>query len=477
VRDEIYNDLIAAGNMTREDLGPMESIFGYGGIGTKITQLWKMFKVALNPPTQIRNFLSNGILLHLSGVPFHRTPKRVVEAIREMRTNGKHWRIAKKYGITASTFANNELFRIEKRMLEVLAKKELTPMAQLKLMAATIGKASSELYGLSEGVFKTAKIIDAMKADGLSEGDAVLEAQKALYDYSLTTKTVRWFRNAPIGMPFVTFYYKTLPRMLETMLKHPVRFLPYAIIPQLLSEAIQAYYDVDDDDVKKLKKAMPGFLNDKATAYVLPYKDQYGRWQAVNFEYFMPWSMFTEVASEAGKGEYAKAIKSTGVFGGPIPDIVTAIKTNRDSFTGKEIVNEADPPVDQVMAMLGYVWNMGAPGWLTDSGFTGHMKKAITKELKRNQDLPLTEGQAMMRLFGVNIYPYEPLEQRRRNIRWMNFEIKELRKRMGSKLRNKNLSDEDKQEIRRVYREMIKEKRELIKQYRADSEINPKLTK
>jgi hypothetical protein len=36
-----------------------QQLFEAGGIGTKITQAWKLGKVALNPPSQVRNIVSN----------------------------------------------------------------------------------------------------------------------------------------------------------------------------------------------------------------------------------------------------------------------------------------------------------------------------------------------------------------------------------------------------------------------------------
>ena len=47
-------------------------MLGYGGIGPKITQTWKWLKGPANPPAQVRNLVSNMVLLNLSGVPLYR---------------------------------------------------------------------------------------------------------------------------------------------------------------------------------------------------------------------------------------------------------------------------------------------------------------------------------------------------------------------------------------------------------------------
>ena len=476
LRKEIYNDLFGAGTGFSPQASVAERILGYGGWGTKVTQLWKMSKVALNPPTQIRNFVSNGILLHLSGVPFHRVPQRVTQAIHEIATNGKHFRIAKKWGITESTFTANELIRIEREIVNLEARHAgRLSMAQLKEIAAIVADAAGDMYQLSEQIHKTAKIIDAMEREGMSEADATMEAQKWLYDYSLIPPTVRYLRNAPVGVPFLTFYYKTAPRMLETLIKHPGRFAPYALIPMALAAMIADDYDVDEEDLKALKKALPIWLQERGNAWILPYKDQHGRWQVADIGYFLPWAMFTEAAKEAAEGDVGGVIQTTGLLGGPIPDMIAATKTGMDSFFNQEIYRDEDPPAKQAADVMLYLWRLSMPTFLTDKGATGHVYAALTEQVDRKGDPKLTLSQAAMRLAGVNIYPIEPQKSRRQNLSRMNFELKEITRRMGSRLRDKNLSPEDKAKLRADYRKLIKDQQERIKEYRDESKVHPNL--
>lgn len=74
------------------------------------------------------------------------------------------------------------------------------------------------MYGFSETLGKTAKIIDEMKK-GATEGDAVLAAQEALFDYSLVPPFIEGIRKSPLGSPFITFTYKAAPQVLNNMLK------------------------------------------------------------------------------------------------------------------------------------------------------------------------------------------------------------------------------------------------------------------
>jgi hypothetical protein len=122
------------------------TIFGYGGAGTKLTQLWKMGKVALNPPSQIRNFISNAVLLQLSGVSLFKVPSRVIQAWREIAHGGEHWQIAKKYGVTESTFSAQELFRMKRELLDLDKAARLKPWGKLQYVAARIADKASDIY-------------------------------------------------------------------------------------------------------------------------------------------------------------------------------------------------------------------------------------------------------------------------------------------------------------------------------------------
>lgn len=475
VRKEIYNDLFGAGTTFQPQASVAERLLGYGGVATRFTQFWKMSKVALNPPAQVRNMVSNGILLHLSGVSFHRVPDRVVSAISEILTNGKHWRVAKKWGITESTFTAQELLRINQDFVKLKAQmKGRVSMAQIGAWLGKVGNAAGDIYQFSEGVFKTAKIIDEMKK-GKSEQEAALQAQKWLYDYSLIPGSVRYLRNAPVGVPFITFYYKTAPRMFEVLLKNPMSFLPYAILPYALAAWIADDADVEPEDVQQLRKALPIWLQERGHSFFLPYKDEHGRWQAVDFSYILPWAMFTEAAKEAAKGEVGNVVQTTGLLGGPVPDLVSAIKTNTDSFFRTEIVKKEDPASKQMADMMLYLWRLGAPTFLTDKGATGHLIAALTNQVDRRGDPKLTVRQAAWRLFGMNIYPIEPEKTRRQNLVRMGWEIRETGNRLSQRLRDPNLSKEEKREIRDTYTEIIRDLKQRMKEYREESHIPPGL--
>ncbi len=489
VRNEIYNDLIGTRKIVDPDAGLVERVIGPGGTLEKATQAWKIAKVPMNYPTQVRNFLSNMILMQLSGVPMHRVPLRMAQALKEVRTNGKHWRIAKKYGIKEGTFIANEVMKIERELLKIAAQKESAteglPLAKVADMLAGFVNAHTDLYQASEGLFKTAVIIDAMVSRGMSETDAVLEAHEALFDYSLVPRGVGALRRSIIGMPFITFYYKSAGKMAEVALKHPMRFLPWVLLEEALIGMIMSTFDVDKDDVKALTKALPQWLQDKGHAHFLPVKDEHGRWQAVDVGYLLPWATHTQVIKSVAEGQVREALESTGFLGAPVATLISAVMTGTDPFTKREIMDRNDPPAKQIADMTKYLWRLAAPTIWTDIGATGHVYRAITDQRDTRRayygEPTSTLPQALARAVGLNIYPIDPEVSRNENLRRMGNELKAVRSRMRRALRDVDpgmTADEqakERLEIIEDFQPKMQTLRLQMLQYQEESYIHPHL--
>lgn len=483
VRKEIYDDLIGAQRfLDPENAGFAERMLGQGGAATKVTQWWKMSKVALNPPTQIRNFMTNHVLLHLSGVPAHKVYSGALlgRAINDLLSQGKYTQIAKKYGLWSTSFANVELAEIKREWLNLQARRAGNPgswtLAHLKDFAGAIVEKAGDIYQFSEAVTKMQKIIDAMEREGLSESEAVLEAQKWLFDYSLVPRSIAYLRNAPIGIPFATFNYKVLPRLGEVALRHPLRLAMYIALPWLLAGLIADKYDVDRDDVQKLLMALPEWLREKSGVYLLPYKDSLDRWQALNLGYYFPWTMFSDFANKLKAGKPREALDVAGIPSGPILDASAALATNIDPFTKKEIVNSSDPPAEQVAQVLGYMWNLAAPPWAGTQGDVSKVAGAATGQVNaKTGDPQQTLTQAAIRLLGVGIYPIEPEKTRQANLRHMSFEIDELAQRMGEKARDRNLTEAQRAKVVATYKTLIQEHAARMKRYADESKVAPPL--
>jgi hypothetical protein len=471
IRKEIYDDLISAGDFINPKDNFAKSVLGDSGMITQATKLWKMSKVALNPPSQARNFTSNVILLNLSGVPLRKLPTRLSQALNDMRQNGPYTEIAKKYGVLDSTFSRQEMIDINKAYLKAKAKETGNVVDRIKYMGGAVAEIGTNAYQKMEIIGKTAKIIDEM-SKGVDEATAALKAQETLFDYSLVPPSVRYLRNAPVGIPFLTYYYKVLPNLLETAIRYPERYLPYMAIPYGMHEIVKQYQGITSEDIEKIKQSMPEWIRDNGNALILPIKDENDKWQVLDFSYFLPYAMFTGMAKDVKELELREALSKSGVFGGPLPQTISAIQTNIDPFTKREIVNEYDPEAKQLADIMLYAYRMAAPTWLTDIGFAGKLLQSINKDVNKFGDPKVTKTQAVLRLVGTNIYPIDPKQSRSTNIKFMRNEISRIKSRRTRVLKDKNLTPEERIRLQEKYLEMLQDRQEQLKDYLKESKLS-----
>jgi len=483
VRKEIKEDLLPGMEILPDDASSLQRFFSPNGFGGRASSLWKAMKVPMNPATQVRNFISNMIMLNLSGMGPVDIPRYIGRAASEMYTDGHYYKAAKSRGLTASGFSEQELVKISREFLDIdrkLARQSsffpiLYPFVIARELATRVIGLSGEFYQKAESLTKLAKMIHDVEQSGRSIDDAYLEAQKWLFDYSEVPSAIRYLRNVPFGAPFVTYFYKAFPVLLEAAATKPWRLAPYVALPHIAAAFFAFLHDVDKDDVEKLKQSLPEFLRSKENAMMLPVKDAAGRWQFFDFGYLLPWSMFQEAGTQAAKGEASEAIRTAGLLGGPIADMIVTLKTGIDPFTKRPIYDKRDPPQDQMRDIMSYLARATLPPWMTDQSFALKMWDAYKQNPTKYGDPPLTMGQAAARGFGMNVYPVEPEVSRARSLKKFDSEIRDLQSRMRQQLRDRRLSDDERQTVAQKYGDMITKAKQRKEEYARKSEINPKL--
>lgn len=484
VRREIFDDIMGASQIVNAEPTWFEDWFGFGGKGTKLTQWWKFSKVALNPPGQIRNFLSNMVMLQLSGVGLHKLPFRLIEAARDIANDGPYWKVAKKYGVTESTFTAQEMFRVKRDLMELEAQAgKMNSLRWLMSAGAAFLDKVSDLYQFSEALGKTIKIIDEMKK-GKSEAEAAIEAQKWLFDYSLVPQSVRLARNAPIGMPFITYQIKVLPRLMEVAAKHPWRFLPWAGLLYGMQMAVASLFGVDDDELEKLKKALPEWLQDRGHTVFLPWRDDDGRIQVADVGYFFPWTWFSTMGKHAADGKIEKVLVDDigGQFSAPIIGAAAALMTNYDTFTKRPIYNSADPVSYQAASIANYAYDLMAPPFLSSHGvvspmglldkkFGGKMTQALMDTTNRFGDPKATEAQAIGALVGANFYGMDPEHTRITNMQVMNAKVRDVERQLRYRLMDQGLTPEQRTKYLEDYKARMQELALEMQEYSKASEV------
>jgi hypothetical protein len=151
------------------------------------------------------------------------------------------------------------------------------------------------------------------------------------------------------------------------------------------------------------------------------------------------------------------------------------VLANKDPFTNREIANPADPPSTQIADSMMYLWRMSMPTWLTDIGFAGRMKQALDKDVNKYGDPKITLTQAALRLVGMNVYPIDAQKSRYQNIKNMKYELQQIKSRRTKTLKDRNLTQEERDKIRKKYNDLIKQRIDQLREYREESTIPKEL--
>ena len=481
VHKQIADDIIGGMKVATGEESNWEKWVGETGKAGQYNAYWKWAKVAANPPSWARNFISNNVLLTLAGVPFWSIPRLNLAALKEIRTKGKYYQIALRQGVMAGNMTEAELGRMETEFKEVQIKmgEGGNMLDWIQLMFGKTMDKGSKFYGGIETLGKIGAIKYAMEKQGMNEADAASFANKWLFDYGLVTPSIRYASTAIVGAPFIRFQANAIPLMFEVMLTKPWRMVPYYALAYGFVEAFKDNHDLDEEQYEAAKKSLSEWLQEKAMGGLLPPNilplpalDDQGRWQIYDLSYLMPWGMISEVSGEVWNGEFASAMQSVGLMGGPVADLLAALKTGTDSFTRKPITDDLKPWSEQMGDWLWYAINMSTPSMLhSDHGAIPRLARTAMGELDPKTGRPKYTGtQATLRLIGQNIYPTDLVEQRKINIRRLTWEIGNLRadfRRQMRGLKKQKASLSDIQEARAEFKEreakLLKERRDYIR--------------
>jgi hypothetical protein len=474
VRKEIYDDLRAnTFAFTTGDPSWGEKMLGQNSVLTRGNRIWKATKTVWNLPAHGRNAVSNFINWDIS------TDTSTIELMDilwktagdwlEARQNGdkypnnsRVWRLADELGITETTWTAQEsvAFQKEWQKLNRASPKDdwINEMPMSSGMKAWFTEKMPHMrkgslaklewmaraYQGNETLFKVAKLTDVLNKmekqypdikpgsieEKAMEALAVQEAQKSIFDYSNVTKTIKYFRNAPIGAPFVSFAYLAAPRMFENVVKHPVKMMKYITLPYVMGELAASLGVFDDDDWETAKNKAPGFLKDKHTLLPMPWKDDNGDPIVWDLAYYLPYAPFLETAhqyknivsgADTETGLHTPLLRNFGILSGPVPDLLTALKTNIDPFTQQPIVNPRGSAGEKAKDVLTYSWSVAMPTFLSHHGLAGNMYKQITGKDNVNprtldERASFTEG--LLRGLGVSVYSYDPQDSRGVNAKY-----------------------------------------------------------
>lgn len=497
VRKEIYDEFVES-TLVSEDMGSIAEALGPGGKIDRVNQIWKSMKVPFNLPSWVRNSIGNLVLLDIS------TPTNIASLTKSVwdefqlarRGNPSiYWQEAHKRGLFGTTFSSNEIFLLSKEISTLreaqMARDIKTNEGQFKsgFMKAQmtwwkVSEALSNAYGNVEGIFKTVAMKDYIerwkKQEGVKSLDdlneiqrtavlnqSVIAANQAIFDYSELTAWQKDLRRSAFGAPFITYTMKAAPATARGLAKNPQKFAKYLALPYaFMGAAMMGLGDLTPDDIEEWEKNQAKWMKDKSSVYVLPIRDANGKLQPIDFGYWFPWAPWQDLAlkttsnfkdaetpSEIGLSTLKSSwegVNGMGLLGGPIPTVLAAVLTNKETFLGRDIVSPGDSASVGLAKILNWSYTLMAPPWLTDQGVTGkmmdHYDLSITGLPNRNIDAfgeqKATMGGTLLRGVGVSTYPTSIEELKLSKAKDFRRQVMELKRARTKAARNLGWSQE-----------------------------------
>jgi hypothetical protein len=519
VRKEIKQDLADLLNLYSMDTSnPFINFIKPGGTLDNWNQMWKAVHTTMNPPTVMRNAVGNLIMLDMStSTPMPKLLKMLYEEVEQNMKGqpSRFLKLAKDMGAFGTTFSGQELGLLRSKYIDIMnrakAKDTEHPITSITFALQHKWHAfiefTSEVYGDTEGIFKTLKMRDHIetwekqnnqkfdKLDPVQQraiaAEAINEANKWLFDYSKVPAFVRTLRRTPLGAPFLSFIYKSFPRIVEGMMTRPEKFMKYVALPSLM---IMAFYaanpDLDDEDRKRIVRDLPMYTKDKSSVMLLPVKRNDGKWYYLDMSYMYPFAPFmdemiyaynhfeganaAEGAASVG-GEALHSLHTFGFLGGPVPSMVAALTTNKDPFLQKDIVNQGDPASKQLADVFRYMTTLALPGFLASHGLLGRTLDNLGidtggflnegKQFDKTGRDAETGLQTAMSGMGLTVKSVYPTQSRLDNLQFFDKQIKDTTAARNKALEGMKGNSQERIRIFREYNEKLQRLRDERGEY------------
>lgn len=412
----------------------------------KAMSTWKYGKVVLNPATHSRNIFSNSMLLDWSGVNHIKQARLYPKAFREYLTKGKLYQSALETGAVGGEFVGGDVKKLKDAYMGM---KGSNLNKWMNVLSKPFKKAG-DVYQAEEQLAKLVKFMDVVQRGGTPK-QAAAEAQKWLFDYSKIPDFIKFAKH---GAPFITFTYKAIPRLAETLVNNPMKIYKYKALFNAWNQASRKTMGMSEKELQRTKDALPSWslkdIGGVPTNLIMPWKDKSGNAQMLNLEYMLPIGMAPEILQ--------KGILEGGV-NNPFFNITADLKKNRD-FKGSKIVPVGATKLEAAKIGVAYIYKQLAPTVFPAGYSWNKVVDAIRKKgdyAERVRTLPIALADV---LAGVKISPVDV----ERNEQWVMVnkrrDLSDMRNQLLRTLKDPRISQKQK-DIKR--KDLLKKMQRVIK--------------
>lgn len=387
---------------------------------------WKVGKVIMRPATHGRNLISNLILNDWGGLPFWRWDI-YAKALKEMKNKGKFYREFRQLTGLGGTFSTEEI-----RLLEATSRYGANPIEKLFNIWQRITEPAANLYQAEEFWFKLAKYMHNRLERGMSKTEAATDAIKWTFNYGEITPTIAKIRSTVV--PFFTWHTKVIPLMVETAVKHPVRFGKWLAFGYWLQQQALQSVGMTESEWEAIKEQLPDYIR-RGVFLLLPWRDEKGQLYLLNLTYMLP-----------GMGDVAEMREAFPFWGlGPHITVPGELVVGR-KFSGAPLYYEWEDPWTKFSKSFMYVWQQlmpaGVPG-----GYDWEAMMEVIEQRPEAMSVPALLASQV----GLKAVPISPAGALRRRKAIRDIHEREMQIEMSRELKRAK-SAEEVSEILRKYR-------------------------
>jgi len=451
VKDYIARDIMPAFKVT-DTVHASKILDVASDVNKTLVDVWKITKVPLNPPTCLRNFISNIVQLNLSGMRFDEIVEFASKAANEYVTKGKYYQEAFKRGLTQTSFTAAEIHELQQSLRELAGEDSMWSF--FRKVYGVMQKGAIPYQKIDE-FWRLTRFIYGHQVEGLSLDSAMVKSHRWVMDYSLVDPLIRRLRETGIT-PFITYQYKILPLVAEAAIKRPWVLAKYAAIPYVVTKAaVVMNPNFTEEDAKRVNSLLPEYYK-RGMSFIIPHKSKDGTLRIVPYGYFLPWGYWQDAAYDILSVKPLDPISQ--MVGHPLITTLSGFTTNKDPFLKRNISDAFRSNREQLVQKL--LWS--SKQWIPP--FTSPPYGAIYDAFRTIKDL---KGHPIAKMLGLSIKDTD-IEHLSNAVRKrMKFYKYEAGKKIGqirNEIRDKRITPEEgAKRIRDIKQNIIKLEQELRK--------------
>jgi len=423
----------------------------FGDTYNKVLNLWKTSKTALSPAVHMNNVMSNFVMADWHEVHAAHVSKalRIMLAASDKRggiaDRDAAREILNRYsdsGGDSGSWVTNEISRDQIEPLLASLEREMAATnggnaetqtgvfaalqhaLHLRFPAAfdaaavslpgkavkVAGGALLDAYQAEDDVFRLGAWL-AAKEQGATDLDAGKRAKASFLDYNINAPWINAMRKS--AWPFLSFTYRAVPMLLETVARKPHKLLKLMALAgglNALGVMLAGAGGGDEDERKLLPEEKAGNVWGMVPKLIrMPWNDGHNSPVYLDIRRFIPVGDVFDI----GQGQSAIPILPGLQPGGPLA-VMAEVALNKSAFTGKPITLGTDTARQKAEKFLDHMYKaaapnvLGVPGTYATTGVVGSLT-GRTDAFGRE----MSTAQAVASSFGVKLGSYPPDVMRR----------------------------------------------------------------